>query len=164
MTSGHGQLTTRLVPSGKQRPLDVVQVVCPLVPVHDMQRLTDPDSFFDFSESLIIFSVQVPSTKILGTVGYFTLMNLFSEFILLCFQAVLPAMYFIPGSDVNNNYENSLDALYQIANSPRLLVFCLLYLTSIAFYNYFGLAVTRSLTGKLLALAMLNKLRCHAHF
>ena len=57
-------------------------------------------------------------------------------------------MYFIPGSDVNNSYENSLDALYQIANSPRLLAFCLLYLTSIAFYNYFGLAVTRSLTGE----------------
>ena len=50
---------------------------------------------------------------------------------------------------MNNSYENSIDALYQIGNSPRLLVFCLLYLTSIAFYNYFGLAVTRSLTGKL---------------
>ncbi|XP_061183493.1 solute carrier family 35 member F6-like isoform X3 [Saccostrea echinata] len=59
---------------------------------------------------------------------------------------VLPAMYYIPGSDVNNSYENSLDALYQIYNEPRLLVFCLLYLTSIAFYNYFGLAVTKSLT------------------
>lgn len=58
-------------------------------------------------------------------------------------------MYYVPGADVNNSYENSLDALYQIANEPRLLVFCLLYLTSIAFYNYFGLAVTRSLTGML---------------
>ncbi|XP_076443196.1 solute carrier family 35 member F6-like isoform X2 [Babylonia areolata] len=60
--------------------------------------------------------------------------------------AVLPAMYFIPGSGLNGRYENSVDALYQIANSPRLLVFCLLYLISIAFYNYFGLAVTKSLT------------------
>ncbi|KAL5009135.1 hypothetical protein ScPMuIL_014716 [Solemya velum] len=60
--------------------------------------------------------------------------------------AVLPAMYFIPGSDINNTYENSLDAMYQIANSSRLLIFCFLYLFSIAFYNYFGLAVTRSLT------------------
>ncbi|KAL8602688.1 hypothetical protein ACOMHN_058641 [Nucella lapillus] len=59
---------------------------------------------------------------------------------------VLPAMYFIPGSGVNGRYENSLDALSQIGNSPRLLVFCLLYLVSIAFYNYFGLAVTKSLT------------------
>ena len=66
------------------------------------------------------------------------------------FQVVLPAMYFIPGSGINGSYENSLDALYQIGNSPRLLVFCLLYLVSIAFYNYFGLAVTKSLTGKLI--------------
>ena len=57
-------------------------------------------------------------------------------------------MYFIPGSGVNGSYENSLDALYQIGNSPRLLIFCLLYLVSIAFYNYFGLAVTKSLTGE----------------
>ncbi|KAK3597431.1 hypothetical protein CHS0354_040171 [Potamilus streckersoni] len=66
--------------------------------------------------------------------------------VFLMVVAVLPAMYFIPGSDVNNSYENSLDALYQIGNSPRLLAFSLLYLLSIAFYNYFGLAVTRSLT------------------
>ncbi|KAH3856305.1 hypothetical protein DPMN_098891 [Dreissena polymorpha] len=66
-------------------------------------------------------------------------------FLLMSF-VVLPAMYFIPGADVGNKYENSVDALYQMANSPRLLVLCLLYLSSIAFYNYFGLAVTRSLT------------------
>ncbi|XP_041353589.1 solute carrier family 35 member F6-like [Gigantopelta aegis] len=60
--------------------------------------------------------------------------------------AVLPAMYFIPGPQVNDSYENSLDALYQIANSSKLLIFCLLYLVSIAFYNYFGLSVTKSLT------------------
>ena len=37
-------------------------------------------------------------------------------------------------------------------NSPQLLAMCLLYLISIAFYNFFGLAVTRSLTGKYTAL------------
>ena len=56
-------------------------------------------------------------------------------------------MYFIPGSDVNGNYEDSLDALYQMGQSPKLLIMCILYLASIAFYNFFGLAVTRSLTG-----------------
>ena len=66
---------------------------------------------------------------------------------LQCLQAVLPAMYFIPKDGAGDSYENSVDALYQIYNSPRLMVFCLLYLGSIAFYNYFGLAVTRSLTG-----------------
>ncbi|XP_023930700.1 solute carrier family 35 member F6 [Lingula anatina] len=68
----------------------------------------------------------------------------FGVFFMVC--AVLPAMYFIPGPQVGNSYENSIDALYQIYNSPRLLIFCLLYLASIAFYNYFGLAVTKSLT------------------
>ncbi|KAK7481163.1 hypothetical protein BaRGS_00027596 [Batillaria attramentaria] len=66
-------------------------------------------------------------------------------FLLMTF-VVLPAMYFIPGSGINGRYENSIDALYQIGNSPKLLAFCLLYLVSIAFYNYFGLAVTKSLT------------------
>ncbi|KAL4237585.1 hypothetical protein ACF0H5_002299 [Mactra antiquata] len=65
---------------------------------------------------------------------------------LLMSAVVLPAMYFIPGNDVHGNYEDSLDALYQMSNSPRLFIFCVLYLSSIAFYNYFGLAVTRSLT------------------
>ena len=51
-------LTTRLITSGKQRPLGVAQVVCPLVPVCDVWRLTDPDSFFDLFESLIILPVS----------------------------------------------------------------------------------------------------------
>lgn len=63
-------------------------------------------------------------------------------------QVVLPVMYFIPGDDPGGRYENSIDALYQLGNSPKLLIFCILYLISIAFYNYFGLAVTKSLTGK----------------
>ncbi|XP_013775752.2 solute carrier family 35 member F6-like [Limulus polyphemus] len=60
--------------------------------------------------------------------------------------AVLPVMYFIPGPQVGGSYENSLDAVYQIGQDYRLLLFSLLYLSSIAFYNYFGLAVTKSLT------------------
>ena len=40
-------LTTRLVPSNKQRPVNVAQDVFPLVLVHDVWILTDPDSFFD---------------------------------------------------------------------------------------------------------------------
>ena len=34
------------------------QVVCPLVPVHNVWRLTDPDGFFGLSESLIILPVN----------------------------------------------------------------------------------------------------------
>ncbi|XP_078001326.1 solute carrier family 35 member F6-like [Glandiceps talaboti] len=60
---------------------------------------------------------------------------------------ILPALYFIPDDTApSGRYEDSLDALVQIKNSPKLLSFVLLYLISIAFYNYFGLAVTKSLT------------------
>ena len=47
---GFALLTTRLVPSGKKWPVDVAQVVCHLVPVSDVWRLTDPDRFFDLSD------------------------------------------------------------------------------------------------------------------
>ena len=34
-----------------KRPADIAQVVCPLIPGNDLWRLTDPDSFFDLSDS-----------------------------------------------------------------------------------------------------------------
>ncbi|XP_067682026.1 solute carrier family 35 member F6-like [Haliotis asinina] len=89
-------------------------------------------------EELFLKKRNFPPLQVVGMEGTFGL--------LLMMFIVLPAMYFIPGKQVNNSYENSLDALYQIGNSPRLLIFCLLYLISIAFYNYFGLSVTKSLT------------------
>ncbi|CAH1793272.1 unnamed protein product [Owenia fusiformis] len=79
-----------------------------------------------------------PPLQVVGLEGTFGI-------IIMC-AIVLPAMYFIPGSQLNGSYENSLDALYQIKNDYKLAIFCLLYLLSIAFYNYFGLAVTKSLT------------------
>ena len=42
--TGLGLITTRLRTCGKQRPAEVTQVVCHLVPVHDVCRLTDPSS------------------------------------------------------------------------------------------------------------------------
>jgi len=59
---------------------------------------------------------------------------------------VLPVLYFIPGDQHHNSYENSIDALIMIGNNYKLAIFCLLYLASIAFYNFFGLSVTKSLT------------------
>ncbi|XP_077867944.1 solute carrier family 35 member F6-like [Saccoglossus kowalevskii] len=60
---------------------------------------------------------------------------------------ILPILYYIPdNSKYSSKYEDSLDALLQIKNSTSILIFTLLYLSSIAFYNYFGLAVTKSLT------------------
>ncbi|XP_063426229.1 solute carrier family 35 member F6-like [Mytilus trossulus] len=89
-------------------------------------------------EEMFLKKRSLHPLQVVGTEGSFGA--------LLMIAVVLPVMYFIPGSDVNNSYENSLDAIYQIFSEPRLLVFCLLYLLSIAFYNYFGLAVTKSLT------------------
>jgi len=62
--------------------------------------------------------------------------------------AILPALYFVPdvGLIGANFNEDSLDALVQIYNSVILIVFVLLYLLSIAFYNFFGLSVTKQLT------------------
>lgn len=63
---------------------------------------------------------------------------------------VLPVLMFIPGSQPGflgyNIYENSIDACIQIGNSVALICYSLLYLLSIAFYNFFGLSVTKYLT------------------
>ena len=53
--TGHGLLTTRLVASGKQMPVDVAQVVYPLVPFHVVLRLSY--GFFHLSK-LIAFPVN----------------------------------------------------------------------------------------------------------
>jgi len=67
---------------------------------------------------------------------------------LLMSAVVLPALYFVPakGQILKNFSENSLEAFVQIYNSWFLLLFVLLYLVSIAFYNFFGLAVTKRLS------------------
>lgn len=63
---------------------------------------------------------------------------------------VLPILFFIPGDHPSplpyHTYENSLDAILQIVRSWKLVFFSLLYLFSIAFYNFFGLSVTKHLT------------------
>lgn len=59
---------------------------------------------------------------------------------------VLPVLYYIPGDQNHHSYENSLDALVMIKNDAKLLIMSLLYICSISFYNFFGLAVTKSLT------------------
>jgi len=65
--------------------------------------------------------------------------------VILMVVIIMPVLYFIPGDD-NGSYENALDALVQIRNSPSLLIFNIGYLLSIAFYNFFGLSVAKKLT------------------
>ncbi|XP_060601901.1 solute carrier family 35 member F6-like [Ruditapes philippinarum] len=66
-------------------------------------------------------------------------------FVLMTF-VILPALYFIPGDNINGSFENSIDALYQISNSPQLLSFCVLYIIGVAVYNCCAKAVFRSLS------------------
>jgi len=69
-------------------------------------------------------------------------------FLLMLF-VILPLLFFIPGdqeSPIYNNYENSIDALYQMYYNSNILFMGILYCLSIAFYNFFGLSVTRYLT------------------
>uniref|UniRef100_A0A0X3NF88 Solute carrier family 35 member F6 n=1 Tax=Schistocephalus solidus TaxID=70667 RepID=A0A0X3NF88_SCHSO len=59
---------------------------------------------------------------------------------------ILPSIHHIPGHDLNGSFENQLDALYQTFQDPVLLSTTILLVLSIAFFNYFGLAVTGSLS------------------
>jgi len=55
---------------------------------------------------------------------------------------VLPILYHITGSQ----HENAFDAAKMFASNARLAVLVLLYFASIAFYNFFGLAVAKKLS------------------
>lgn len=70
--------------------------------------------------------------------------GLFGTFMMI--TIALPIVHFIPGNDLNGSYENIVDALYQIGDNPLLMVNVILYILSIAFFNYFGLSITRHLS------------------
>jgi len=57
----------------------------------------------------------------------------------------LPIIQHISGSDVSS-YENTLDTLVMIKNSWLLCVSLSIYTISIAFFNYFGMKITKVLT------------------
>lgn len=80
---------------------------------------------------------NVHPMQVVGTEGLFGLVTMSAIF--------LPAFYFIPCPG-ERRCEDALDAFYQIYNSPKLLAFCLCYICSIAFYNFLGIAVTKSLS------------------
>ncbi|CAH3143271.1 unnamed protein product [Porites evermanni] len=80
----------------------------------------------------------IMSPQVVGMEGFFG--------IIFMSAIVLPVLYYIPGDQNHHSYENSLDALVMIKNDTKLLIMSLLYICSISFYNFFGLAVTKSLT------------------
>jgi len=73
-----------------------------------------------------------------GTFGFFLMLFI-----------ILPLLFFIPGNQEGpfyKNYENSIDAIMQMYYENYILIMGILYCLSIAFYNFFGLSVTKYLT------------------
>lgn len=91
-------------------------------------------------EESFIKSRNYPPLNVVGMEGLFGTV--------LMALVILPALYFVPnvGMVGSNFHDDSLDAMVQMSNSTILLVFIFLYLLSIAFYNFFGLSVTKQLT------------------
>eukprot|EP00727_Mastigamoeba_balamuthi_P006031 m51a1_g2047 putative solute carrier family 35 member f6 (420) ;mRNA; r:1382448-1384140 len=62
----------------------------------------------------------------------------------------LPILFFIPGDNPSpydhGSYDNAIDAFQQMGNNGALCAFCIISFFSIAFFNFFGLNVTKYLT------------------
>jgi drug/metabolite transporter (DMT)-like permease len=89
-------------------------------------------------ESLFVGPKRIPPVQVVGTEGLvgFT----------LSVTVLLPVLYFLPGGRVGGRQENALDAVVQISNSGALITLALVFMASIAFYNSFGLLVTKTMT------------------
>jgi len=92
-------------------------------------------------EELFVRNRNYPSLNVVGMEGLFG--------VAITGAIILPALYFVPDTDnkiVQCFAEDSLDAMVQIANSTLLKIFIPLYIASIAFFNFFGLALTKQLS------------------
>jgi len=85
-------------------------------------------------EEKFIGKYSVPPLQVVGFEGMFGLV------ILSC---LLVVFYYIPGQSAGNHFENSPDAFVQIGNSAVLLIAVLGNLVSIAFFNFFGISITK---------------------
>jgi hypothetical protein len=81
---------------------------------------------------------NVPPLKTVGGEGTFGL--------LLMVLVVLPACYFIPGSDAGSRYENSLDSVVMISNSYVLIALCLAYVFAITINHACAVSITKRLS------------------
>jgi len=93
------------------------------------------------TEELFVRGKSFESLNVVGMEGLFGLC--------ITSVAILPALYFIPdtGTLLANSFrDDSLDAMIQISNSLVLQIFCTLYVCSIAFFNFFGISLTKILS------------------
>jgi len=80
---------------------------------------------------------DIPPLQVVGLEGMFGF-TLTSFFLFL--------FYFIPGSSAGNHLENSPDALVQMGNSWIVMLSMFGTVVSIAFFNWFGVSVTKSMS------------------
>ncbi|KAL3317470.1 hypothetical protein Ciccas_003882 [Cichlidogyrus casuarinus] len=58
----------------------------------------------------------------------------------------IPIVHFIPGDDLNGSYENFADAIFMMFQSALIFSMVVLSIFSIAFFNFFGLMLTKHLS------------------
>jgi hypothetical protein len=84
---------------------------------------------------------------------------------LLMVFAVMPAIYFVPGSDVGGKLENSLDSIELIKSSKPILILCICQACAMLMYNFAGMCVTDHLGAVFRTiLETLVRLRCTISF
>jgi len=85
-------------------------------------------------EEKFIGKYNIPPLQVVGWEG------IFGFSILSC---ILVVMYYIPGSSAGNHFENTPDALVQFGNSWVIMISILGNILSIAFFNFFGISITK---------------------
>eukprot|EP00727_Mastigamoeba_balamuthi_P013871 m51a1_g9106 putative transmembrane protein c2orf18 homolog (429) ;mRNA; f:96179-97795 len=70
--------------------------------------------------------------------------------VLLMIFVVLPVTYFVPGNNPSSNargsYDNAIDCFLMMGHNIPLLFFILVYIVSDAFFNFFGVNITKYLS------------------
>jgi len=85
-------------------------------------------------EEKLLGNFDVPALQAVGLEGMFGLLST---------TIMLFIFYWIPGTSGGNHFESSPDAIIQMANSWIVVVAALGTVFSIAFFNYFGMTVTK---------------------
>lgn len=87
-------------------------------------------------EEKFVKSYGAPPEKVVGSEGIWGI---------LIMIILLIVFFYIPGTDAGS-YENALDSFYMMQQSSVLVFFILLYLVSIAFFNFLGVTITGKLS------------------
>lgn len=96
----------------------------------------------------VIVSIQmVVEQKFVGAHNVPALLAVGLEGVFGCLIMItaLVALYYIPGDSAGNHAENIIDAGYQMSQNPVILLAVLGNVFSIAFFNYFGISVTKEM-------------------